>query len=241
MLTPLFALVAGLAPAALHTIAPSIPVQMRHRLPSPSGSGLHVVVIVQENRSLDYLFNGFSGANTVTVDPYTGTALQSLSLANAEQPDHDHAGGFTTECAAPPGSSMCAMTGFAQESIRCHVRKGSPGCSVYVYAPQSEVAPYWSIAQQGELLDDVFQCNSGPSFPAHQCLIAGQAGGYESNGTIDRDDPYAWAENRTNPTCANRRGMALSVAVNAHYPGTETTQPLCSDYRTIFDDVSAAG
>ncbi len=46
----------------------------------------------------------------------------------------------------------------------------------YSYVQQSDIQPYWTMAQQYTLADAFFQSNAGPSFPAHQYLIAGQSG-----------------------------------------------------------------
>src|SRR5579885_2584768 len=53
---------------------------------SPVGKLKHIVVVIQENRTVDNLFNGFCEPNgdcadTVTVDPVSGTQLQEFSLA----------------------------------------------------------------------------------------------------------------------------------------------------------------
>ena len=46
----------------------------------------------------------------------------------------------------------------------------------YSYVPRKDVEEYWDLAQQYVLGDRMFQSNTGPSFVAHQYMIAGQSG-----------------------------------------------------------------
>src|SRR5580700_5846270 len=61
--------------------------------PQPGISKIqHIVIIVQENRSVDNLFNGFPGADTVTsgerrIGP---VALRPVDLAYPADVDHQH-------------------------------------------------------------------------------------------------------------------------------------------------------
>lgn len=219
----------------------------RHALPNrhtvrrgAAASSSHVVVIVQENRTVDNLFNGFPGANTVTVDPYSKTVLKSQSLASPVGYVHGHkyTGGFVSECYAKTGSTACRMDFAKAFPQHCG---SSDACTAFVYVPQSEIAPDWSIASQGELLDDMFQCNQGSSFPAHQCMIAGQDGGFLASGEVDTQNPYAYAEDGKKPNCENPHSKIPSVNVTAPYPGKETNQYACATYMTIFDEAAAAG
>ncbi len=54
---------------------------------------------------------------------------------------------------------------------------------------RSDVANYWTFAQQYALGDMTFQPNMGPSWVAHQYLIAGQSGGYTSSHDALYGDP----------------------------------------------------
>ncbi len=88
------------------TTATSAPAPFLQRLPDPprpprrqppvAGSPLvkHVVVIMQENRSFDNLFNGFPGADTVSSGNLLGHSLplQPLPLGTLVELDHTHTG-----------------------------------------------------------------------------------------------------------------------------------------------------
>jgi phospholipase C len=53
----------------------------------------------------------------------------------------------------------------------------------YSYVKSSEVTPYWTLAKEFTLGDRMFQSNTGPSFVAHQYMIAGQSGKASENPT----------------------------------------------------------
>jgi phospholipase C len=65
------------------------------------------------------------------------------------------------------------MDGFAQDG----------SLLPYSYVPKHDVEEYWSLAQQYVLGDRMFQSNTGPSFVAHQYMIAGQSGNVAENPT----------------------------------------------------------
>ncbi|MBV9104291.1 MAG: hypothetical protein JO060_11930 [Candidatus Eremiobacteraeota bacterium] len=214
------------------------------RPPGPSGI-TNIVVLVQENRSVDNLFNGYPGADTVTVDPYTGTQLTQVSMGGTQGawgPSHAHRGAFTVECAAS-GSGPCTMLGFSKEPGGCPQR-GASYCTAYAYAPPSETAGYFALASRGVFYDEMFQANNGPSFPAHQYFIAGQAGGYNADGTINSLYPYTWAENSHSGVqggtyCGAPSGkLVTQIDVTTPYPGNESHADFpCLDYMTIFDEL----
>jgi phospholipase C len=129
-----------------------------------------VVVIIQENRSFDNLFQGFPGANTAS------TGLNSYGQAVSLAP-HDldskydvfHTrGSFQTEF------DNGALDGFNLAHVQDLSGKQYPGIDfAYSYVPQAEVQPYFEMAQGFALSDNTFQSNGGPSYPAHLFLIAG--------------------------------------------------------------------
>src|SRR5436305_1528264 len=60
----------------------------------PSQPIQHVVVIMQENRSFDHLFNGFPGADTVQfgMNHAVRVPLKPVPLGNGSDVDHTHTG-----------------------------------------------------------------------------------------------------------------------------------------------------
>ena len=131
-----------------------------------SGVIKHVVVIVQENRTLDNLFHGFPGADTA-------------------QSGLDHLGNVHTLVPEPlegPGDwghgwpyCQTAVDGGKMDGFDLVKQVGAPPTN-YSYVQQSDIGPYWTLAQRYTLADRFFGSNCGSSFPAHQYLIAGQSG-----------------------------------------------------------------
>jgi phospholipase C len=124
----------------------------------------YVVVVMQENRSFDNLFNGFPGADSVQVGMSLGTPvpLVPISLADPRDLDHSHPGWWQD-------LDNGKMDGFARSNM-------NPPTFAYAYVPHDEIQAYWTMAQQYVLGDRMFQSNTGPSFPAHLYMIAGQSG-----------------------------------------------------------------
>jgi len=139
-------------------LAPVVPV-------NPAMPIQHVVVIMQENRSFDNLFNGFPGADTVQTGMNYGTPvpLTVTPLGDGPDIDHSHTGWWQQWDSGK-------MDGFANN-----------GPLAYTYISPTETAPYWNLAQTYTIGDRMFQSNTGPSFVAHQYMIAGQSGGASEN------------------------------------------------------------
>jgi len=154
----------------------------------------HVIVIVQENRTPDNLFQGlcaapFGSASRCSTKPGPGQYdiqqsnwLDKTSPGGTIQPglialnnrydlSHAHSGWFA-QC-DPDGSGACRMDGAA--GVRC----GPPAnCAPH---PQFKivdnsaglVSPYLQLATQYGWANEMFQTNQGPSYPAHQFLFGG--------------------------------------------------------------------
>jgi phospholipase C len=140
-----------------------------------AGKITHIVYIVQENRSFDSLFQGYPHANTVPSgkDSYGETiVLQPVSLGAYYEIDHSATAMFQA-CNGPkdklPGTH-CRMNGFNLEATDGRMQNPQ-----YVYVRHSESKPYFDMAHEGALADDMFQSQLDESFVAHQYIIAAQA------------------------------------------------------------------
>jgi len=145
-------------------------------LPPPPGKIQHVVVIVQENRSVDNLFQDpvliKGGADVVQsgTDSQGNTIqLQQMDLAAVFDPDHSHKA-FTSMCQLSATTGQCQMNGADLIKVTCPA--GITNC-VFSYVDPSEVQPYFTMAETYTFADHMFQTNQGPSMPAHQFLISG--------------------------------------------------------------------
>jgi phospholipase C len=182
----------------------------------------HIVVIVQENRTLNNLFNGFSGAYTVTQgqNSYGQTIqLQPSDLAGKFDLAHRHHAWVNDYDGGK-------MNGFNLESENCYSKRGDcppSDVAAYGYVPKSEVQPYWDMAEQYTLADEMFESSQGPSFPAHQYLISGTS-------AISNSSTYKASENAGDEDDVGHQGGCDSI------PSTTvmTIDPNGDEYYTVY-------
>ncbi|MGA2740106.1 MAG: Ig-like domain-containing protein [Bryobacteraceae bacterium] len=152
----------------------------------------HVIVIVQENRTPDNLFQGLcsppygsstscsSSPSGSQYDIQTGNWLDKTSSTNTTQPvtvalandydlNHDHAA-FTAMCDVD-ATGVCLMDSAAD--VSCSGTCPTRPQFAYVDNSTGLLDPYLTIATQYGWANYMFQTNQGPSFPAHQFLFGG--------------------------------------------------------------------
>jgi phospholipase C len=181
----------------------------------------HIVVIMQENRSFNNLFMGYPGADTVQFGSSDGqeVPLQPVPLEQGTDVDHTHTGWWTDWDGGK-------MDGFG------HYPKQYPVPNfAYAYVPQSETLPLWTLASEYTLGDRMFQSNTGPSFVAHQYMIAGQSENSDENPN-DTTLADSWG-------CDSPAGttVALLGPNGTDLPGVFP----CFDYQTAADLLDNAG
>jgi phospholipase C len=197
-------------PVASHTTYPA---------PTPDITAIaHVVVIMQENRSFDNLFNGFPGANTAQsgiMSNGTTVTLRPTALTVPADIDHSHQGWWREYA----GGKLF----FDQDAPQ-----GQPADYPYAYVEESEIAPYWALANAYTLADETFQSNNGPSFPSHQYLIAAQSQGADENPTAKSP---GWG-------CDDPAGTTVGL-IGPNGVDSGSVFP-CFNYETIGDELDAA-
>jgi hypothetical protein len=237
---------AGLSPghAAPLSVSPNRPAQahvhrkFHHRIGDVPID--YVVVVVQENRSVDNLFNGFcidGNPNAgyvgcaLTVNSYMGQPLTKIKLYQQnDDPGHYHT-------LSPGGNFVQDYDGGANDGWT-----SSSPYNALTYVRQSDTQIYDDLASQWQLSDYTFQSNEGPSFVAHQYLIAGQSGGIPNNGNGYSPNLAPWAQ-AENPGFYVAGCPAVSesfIKMTTTYPGTQTNKNTCVDYPTILDEATAA-
>jgi phospholipase C len=193
----------------------------------PNSPIKHVVIIVQENRSFDNLFNGFPGAVSAGPTGRTPTGTLPLTQTTLEAGVdicHFHS---SFEAAYDGGKG----DGFSGEQT-CGVVNGvyqptGDSNAMYAYVDPTEIQPYWTLAQAYTLADRMFQSNNGPSYPAHQYLIAGQS---DNASEVPSAGPWG---------CDAPPGTTVDVM---QPNGQEVAGPFpCFDYQTLGDVLDAAG
>ncbi len=185
----------------------------------------HIIVIVQENRSFDNLFQGFPGANTVSAGQNSKgqrVPLTAIPLEAAYQLDHS-ASAFFTDCNGTSPGQNCKMNGFNNETVWGFDPPANPE---YGYVPAAESAPYFQMAAAYVLADNMFASNLDMSFASHQYIIAGQA---ESAVNVPN---LLWG-------CGGQSGQDSVATLNQDRSIGPSVFP-CFDPQTLADELDAA-
>jgi phospholipase C len=203
----------------------------------PVGKIEHVVIIVQENRTLNNLFLNYPNATTQSwgLDSNNNhITLQPISLKAPYDLDHKHAA-FTTEY---DGGKMDGWNN--EGATACTL---GPNCPVkdrraYGYVPQSEIQPYWQMAADFVLADNMFQTNQGPSFPAHQFLIAGTSSAAPQYPSLLAAENAQAPGGGTTAGCDSPAGTLGALIDPATGDESQLAFP-CFDHSTLFDLIDA--
>ncbi|MDQ2817309.1 MAG: hypothetical protein M3T49_03750 [Candidatus Eremiobacteraeota bacterium] len=182
----------------------------------------HIVIIIQENRSFDNLFAGFPGADTRPTGLLRGkiVSLHPVPLEFPADVNHSH----QDFLAAYDGAKMDGFDGERQTPWQNPMYP-------YAYVPREEIRQYWQMATEYVLADRMFQSNSGPTYPAHQYLIAGQSAMVSENPDREGTSTYAWG--------CDSPADATTLVLGPK--GDEVRGPFpCFSYKTIADELDAA-
>jgi phospholipase C len=157
----------------------------------------HVVIIFQENRTPDNLFQDpvliSRGADIASSGKdSTGHTIQlkKISLNGDFNPAHDH-GSFNQMCHLNSATGQCRMDRADLITVSCNA--GATDCPApdlqFGYVDPSQVQPYFQLAEQYTFADRMFQTNQGPSFPAHQFIISGTSAPSAGSNLFAAENP----------------------------------------------------
>lgn len=208
--------------------------------PAPSPQKIqHIVVIFQENRTPDNLFHGLPNAdiaNSGTNSAGQTVPLTPIALAN----DYDLSHAHSAFLAMYDGGKM---DGADRIPISC--QKGATDCPPvnpqFHYVDPAEVQPYFQMAEQYTFADRMFQTNQGPSFPAHQFIIAGTSAPTASSDLFASENVVLPANpgNNTAAGCAGPMGETVALIDPA---GSEAGKQFpCFEHPTLTDLLDAKG
>lgn len=191
-----------------------------------AGKIQHVVIVVQENRSFDNLFQGYPGADTVSSGKDSSgqtIPLKPVSLATQYVIDHSATGMFEAcdGTGKVPGTK-CRMDGFDREQA-----VGGPPHPQYVYVPHRDSKPYFDMAHEWVLADRMFASMLDESFVSHQYIIAGQA-----QSSVNIPSLPEWG------CSGGRRNFVQTLGPRRTFGDPERP---CFDYTTLGDELDAAG
>jgi len=228
------------------------------------GAFSHVVIIVQENRSPDNLFHdpvliseggdiASTGLANVNGTEQTIT-LTPVSLVTNYDLSHTH-GAFLDACDYNSSTNTCAMDG-ANKIVcspsqncptSCPQNPAVPTCPQYQYVDNSTgmIQPYFTMAETYTFADRMFQTNEGPSFPAHQYLLAGTSAITATSTTSIADNPGGDQRSGVEYAgCLAPPGAYVNAIdtsqPNPTYPTEIVTNELCLEHPTLTDLLDAA-
>jgi phospholipase C len=194
----------------------------------------HVIVIIQENRTMDNMFNGFPNVDTVTSGKNSRgktVALQPEGLEWPYDPDHAHK-------SLVKEYNGGAMNGFDKDTCDLDPLSSS-GCTppknfTYSYVPSTETTFLWILggAYAGlgvgyAIADRMFSDRQVPSFPGHLGLISGQGPADDPIGTGESSLASIWG-------CDAPKGAKVGTFRSAYDDPLKYVYP-CFNYNTIAD------
>lgn len=228
-----------------------------------TGKIQHVVIVVQENRTPDNLFQDSTlvtrGADIQNYG-YTSSGAKVSLTATSLATDYSLANTHTTFLGACAwGGTACAMNG--ANNVQC----SGTGCpsdnAAYQYVQDAAVAPYYTMAESYAFGDRVFQTNEGSSFPSHQYLISGTSAvcvpgaqcpilanlATSTSNYFVSDDPTSNARGDGSfwSGCLAPASSFLNlIDTSQAFPNSSYSQllgPECFEHPTLTDDLDAYG
>lgn len=200
--------------------------------PPPPGTIKHVVVIFQENRTPDNLFhdpvliaNGADIASSGVNSSGQTIPLTPESLGVDYDLGHTHP---SFEAMYDGGK----MDGADKVQVSCY-GTSCPANAQFMYVQASDVGPYFQLAEQYTFGDRMFQTNEGPSFPAHQFILAG------TSAPTATSNLFAAENTQRGTGCAAPAGATVSlIDPNGNEAGSMYP---CFEHPTLSDELDARG
>ena len=202
----------------------------------------HVVIIFQENRTPDNLFQdpvlisrgadiASSGVNslgnTIVLAPI------DLGTTGANPQNYDLGHGHGAFVGMYDGGKMDGA-----DLIPCTPAAACPPTAhpnaQFKYVLPADVQPYFALAEQYVFGDRMFQTNEGPSFPAHQFIIAGTSAPPATSPLFAAENPLLSPAGCI-AAATNTVGMIDANGSEAAPPG----QYPCFEHPTVTDLLSA--
>ena len=201
----------------------------------------HVIVIFQENRSVDNLFHDekliAAGADIATQGLNSKGEIIPLApvpLASSYDLSHSHVSFLAMyDNGRMDGADLVGVT-CANSVPNCH----PPANPQFKYVKPADVAPYFQMAEQFTFADRMFQTNQGPSFPAHQFIISGTSSPTADSDLLAEGNPYGVRDADDNTGCT---APADELVQMIDPSGVVSTQYPCFEHPTLTDLLDEQG
>jgi phospholipase C len=218
--------------------------------PPPPQTIQHVVVIFQENRTPDNLFQdakliqaGAEIQNFGIDSKGEKITLMPASLAAVFDPNHNHLSFLEMYDNGKMDGADKITVSCPPNNPNCH-----PPHPQFTYVDNSNgiLAPYYQLAETYTFGDHMFQTNQGPSLPAHQFIISGTSAvappGDAMSRFLDAELPVGvpMPDANTGCTAPPAETVALIDSTNPD-PNTNETQTMypCFEHPTLTDLLNA--
>jgi phospholipase C len=210
--------------------------------PSNSSKIQHVVIIFQENRTPDNMFQdpvliqrGADIQNYGVNSKGEKLSLTPVPLASNWDNDHSHASFVKMyDGGKMDGADLIPLA--CTDFKTCTPPPSRPFNSVIT----SDVQPYFTLAETYTFGDRMFQTNEGPSFPAHQFIISGSSApsppGQANSKLFVADNAKGPLQQTTGCLAPPGQYVFLIDPANPD-PNTNETQTFfpCADHPTLTD------
>jgi phospholipase C len=212
----------------------------------------HVVIIFQENRTPDNLFQdpilisrGADIAKSGQNSKGKTVTLNKIDLgtngSNADEYDLDHShASFVKMCHVNESTGVCAMDGADLIYVGC--TRGFPSCPPtnpqFMYVNPADLQPYFQLAEQYTFADRMFQTNQGPSFPAHQFIISGTSAPSAGSKLFVAENPSGVTFANGDTGCASPSDEFVNV-IDPN--GIESPIYPCFEHQTLTDLLNEKG
>ena len=209
--------------------------------PNPTQKIQHVIVIFQENRTPDNLFQDpvllqrkadiqnfgiNSSGQRITLTPTT--------LATAYDLGHSHRSFLEMY-------DNGKMDGADKVAVVCS-KNAPPPCPApnvwFQYVNPSEVSPYFQLAETYTFGDRMFQTNQGPSFPAHQYIISGTSAPSVGSNLFAAENPSGGPSPFYQAGCIASPQETVAL-IDPSGSESQNIYP-CFDHPTLTDMLNAA-
>jgi phospholipase C len=219
------------------------------QLATNSGLIQHIVIIFQENRTPDNLFqdpvliaNGADIASQGINSSGATVPLVSTTLGVDYDNSHKH-DAFESMCDLDTTSNTCKMDGADLITVTCS--QGATSCPPanpnFMYVQASDVQPYWTMAEQYTFADRMFQTNQGPSFPAHQFILSGTSAPSVGSNLFVAENPLGVGTSSADAGCTAPSAEYVSLIDPS---GSETSNAAifpCFEHPALTDELNTAG
>jgi phospholipase C len=192
----------------------------------------YVIVMVQENRTVDNLFQKQPGVETQSfgIDSHHNRiTLKRIPLGDAIDCDHRHKG-FVIDATQGFDLPFCG--------------KGVPLDAAFSYVNPADITQYTALATQYAFADHVLQSNEGDSYPAHIYLIAATSGTPGSHWNIAENGAgiFDGPRSRHPHGCNDDPDKTITtIDMTSPFPGVEGNPIFpCIDPPTIFNELDSA-